>query len=61
VGGDIREGVNVRWPLAHRASGVPRNFFRVGDSTNSVEAGGGENGSGGGTPLFRGSTQFANE
>ena len=33
-------------------SGVPRNFFRGGGSTNSVER---EWGSGGGSPLVRGS------
>jgi hypothetical protein len=38
-----------------------RNFFR-GVSTNSVEdRGQRERGSGGGSPLVRGSTQFANE
>jgi hypothetical protein len=37
-------------------SGVPRNFFRVGGSTNSVEdKGQRERGSGGGSPLVRGS------
>jgi hypothetical protein len=44
-------------------SGVPRNFFRrVGvGSTNSVEDRGLiERGSGGGSPLVRGSAQFAN-
>jgi hypothetical protein len=41
-------------------SGVPRNFFRVeGGSTNSVEdRGQRERGSGGGSPLVRGSAQF---
>jgi hypothetical protein len=48
-------------------SGIPRNFvkgWRVGggDSTNSVEdRGKREWGSGGGSPLVRGSAQFANE
>jgi hypothetical protein len=42
-------------------SGVPRNFFR-GGSTNSVEDRGQRKwGSGGGSPLVRGFTQFANE
>jgi hypothetical protein len=41
-------------------SGVPRNFVRVGVSTNSVEdRGQKERGSGGGSPLVRGSAQFA--
>ena len=39
-----------------RPSGVPRNFVRGGGSTNSVEdRGQRERGSGGGSPLFRGS------
>jgi hypothetical protein len=44
-------------------SGVPRNFFGgLGVSTNSVEDRGQRKwGSGGGSPLVRGSTQFANE
>jgi hypothetical protein len=43
-------------------SGVPRIFFRGVGSTNSVEdRGQSERGSGGGSPLVRGSTQFANE
>jgi hypothetical protein len=43
------------------ASGLPRNFVR-GCPTNSVEyRGQRERGSGGGSPLVRGSTQFANE
>jgi hypothetical protein len=43
-------------------SGVPRNFFFGGVSTNSVEdRGQRERGSGGSSPLVRGSTQFANE
>jgi hypothetical protein len=42
-------------------SGVPRIYFE-GGSTNSVEdRGQREWGSGGGSPLVRGSTQFANE
>jgi hypothetical protein len=42
-------------------SDVTRNFVR-GDSTNSVEdRGQRERGSGGGSPLERGSAQFANE
>jgi hypothetical protein len=42
-------------------SGVPRNFFGVGGSTNSVEDRGQiERGSGGGSPLEKGSAQFAN-
>jgi hypothetical protein len=43
-------------------SGVPRNFVWGGCSTNSVEGKGQrEQGSGGGSPLVRGSAQFANE
>jgi hypothetical protein len=50
-------------------SGVPRTLFRRGvtpgiffGSTNLVEdRGKRERGSGGGSPLVRGSTQFANE
>ena len=39
-----------------QTSGVPRNFFRGGGSTNSVEdRGQRERGSGGGSPLVRGS------
>jgi hypothetical protein len=46
---------------ALESSGVPRNFFRGGGSTNSVEdRGQRERGSGGGSPLVRGSAQFAN-
>jgi hypothetical protein len=56
-----------------KISGVPRNFFEGeggvtpgilfgGCSTNSVEdRGQRERGSGGGSPLVRGSTQFASE
>jgi hypothetical protein len=46
-----------------RVSGVTRNFFGgAGVSTNSVEdRGQREQGSGGGSPLVRGSAQFANE
>jgi hypothetical protein len=46
------------------SSGVPRNIFRWvgGGSTNSVEdRGQRERGSAGGSPLVRGSAQFANE
>jgi hypothetical protein len=43
-------------------SGIPRNFFRGRGSTNSVEERGQrEWGSGGSSPLVRGSAQFANE
>jgi hypothetical protein len=46
-------------------NGVPRNFFGGGAggcSTNSVDDGGQrERGSGGGSPLVRGSGQLANE
>jgi uncharacterized spore protein YtfJ len=42
-------------------SGIPRNFVQ-GGSTNSVEdRGQREQGSGGGSPLVRGSAQFSNE
>jgi hypothetical protein len=46
-----------------QSSGVPRNFVPGGGgSTNSVEdRGQRERGSGGGSPLVRGSTQFTNE
>jgi hypothetical protein len=44
------------------SSGVPRLFLSRGGSTNSVEGKGQrERGSMGGSPLVRGSTQFANE
>jgi hypothetical protein len=47
---------------SHDASGVPRNLVRGGGSPNSVEERGQrERGSGGFSPLVRGSTQFANE
>jgi hypothetical protein len=47
---------------SHDISGVPRNFVLRGVSTNSVEnRGQREQGSGGGSPLVRGSAQFANE
>jgi hypothetical protein len=44
--------------------GIPKNFFKKGGggSTNSVEdKGHEERGSGGGSPLVRSSTEFANE
>jgi len=45
----------MRYPYVFQISGVPRNFVR-GDSTNSVEGRGQrERGSGGGSPLVRGS------
>jgi hypothetical protein len=48
---------------AHAAmSGIPRDFFSGGDSTNSVEDSGQRKcGCGGVSPLVKGSTQFANE
>jgi hypothetical protein len=48
--------------FAHRVvSGVPRIFSGGGGSTNSVEdTGQRERGFGGGSPLVRGSAQFAN-
>jgi hypothetical protein len=50
---------NVAWSVR---SGVASNFFRAGVSANSVEdSGQRERGSRGGSPLVRGSTQFANE
>jgi hypothetical protein len=50
------------WVGCIGGSGVPRNFFGGGSSTNSVEGRGQrEWRSGGGSPLVRGSTQFANE
>jgi hypothetical protein len=44
-------------------SGVPKIFFgeRGGGSTNSEDRGQRKQGSGGGSPLVRGSAQFANE
>jgi hypothetical protein len=49
-------------PETCRGSGVPRNFFGRWGFKNSVEhRGQRERGSGGGSPLVRGSTQFANE
>jgi hypothetical protein len=51
----------LQYPVS---SGVPRNFVRgVGEgSTNSAEERGQrERGSGGGSPLVRGSAQFTNE
>jgi hypothetical protein len=58
--GKIFYGGGNYWDLL--GSGVPRNFFRWGGSTNSVEdRGQTERGSGGGSPLVRGSAQFANE
>jgi hypothetical protein len=54
--GTKRDEVTGEW-----LSGVPRNFFGWG-SINSVEdRGQREWGSVGGSPLVRGSTQFANE
>jgi hypothetical protein len=45
-----------------RTSGVPSNFVRGrGDSTNSVEERAERSGIWGGSPLDRGSAQFANE
>jgi hypothetical protein len=56
--------MTVEYEIIHKhkiiqsISGVPRNFF----STNAVEdRRQSERGSGGGGPLVRGSTQFANE
>jgi hypothetical protein len=47
----IKNNLDTAW-----ASGVPRNFFGGGESTNSVEdRGQREQGSGGGIPLVRGS------
>jgi hypothetical protein len=64
-GFDSRWGIGI-FPLTLRptkmstSSGVPRNFF--GGSTNSVEDRGQiERGSGGGSPLVRGSTRFEND
>jgi hypothetical protein len=57
-----------QWPtftiffIVHATNGVPRNFFSWGGSTNSVEdRRQREWGSGGVSPLVRGSTEFANE
>jgi hypothetical protein len=51
---------------SYKYSGIPKIYIGVGGgggcSTNSVEdRGQREQGSGGGSPLVRGSTQFANE
>jgi hypothetical protein len=50
-------------PFVTVASGVPRNFVRGGGGgSNSVkDRGQRERGSGGGSPLVRGSAHFANE
>jgi hypothetical protein len=42
-------------------SGVPRNFIREGSTISVEDRGLREQGSGGGSPLVSGSTQFANE
>jgi hypothetical protein len=48
--------------LPFYTSGVPRNFFGGGGSTNSVQDKGlRERGSGSGSPLVRGSAQFEYE
>jgi hypothetical protein len=53
--------VQFRADEVQRVSGIPRNFFR-GESATSVEDRGQiERESGGGSPLVKGSTQFANE
>jgi hypothetical protein len=43
------------------ASGIPRDFFEEGFNNSVEDSGQRERGSGGGSPLLRGSTQFANE
>ena len=54
VAGHLAEGMS--WTRGiEGASGVPRNFFRGGGSTNSVDRGQRERGSGGGSPLVKGS------
>jgi hypothetical protein len=58
-GMNIQDGAVI---MSLRTSGVHRNFFRGGGSTNSVEdRGQKEQASGGISPLVRGSTQFANK
>jgi hypothetical protein len=52
----------VAYPGIFSGWGLRQEFFGGGCSTNSVEdSGQRERGSGGGSPLVRGSTQFANE
>jgi hypothetical protein len=52
----------VVYPGFFLREGLRQEFFMGGSSTNSVEdRGQGERGSGGGSPLVMGSTQFANE
>jgi hypothetical protein len=46
--------------LSPPASGVPKIFFRGGGSTNSVDRVQIEQGSGGGSPLVRGSAKCGN-
>jgi hypothetical protein len=60
--GTPRSGFNPAWMqmVVTSSSGVPRNIFRGGGSTNSVDRGQREQGSGGGSPLVGGSAQFAN-
>jgi hypothetical protein len=53
----INQFILTDWPVAY-----PRILFGWGGSTNSVgDRGQRERGSGGGSPLVRGSTQFSNE
>jgi hypothetical protein len=55
LGGGLTQELFREW-------GLTQNFFLGGGLTNSVEDGGQrELESGGGSPLVRGSTQFANE
>jgi hypothetical protein len=57
----LRE-IQIPYKTIASFSGVPRNFFGEGGSTNSFEdRGQKERRSGGGSPLVRGFTQFANE
>jgi hypothetical protein len=53
--------ITILWKVTPYSSGVPRNFVREGGSTNSVEdRGQRERGSGGGSPLLRGSGASCN-
>jgi hypothetical protein len=58
----MEDGNSPHNPTVTGCNGLHRNFVREGCSTNSVEGRGHiGRGSGGGSPLVRGSTQFANE
>jgi hypothetical protein len=48
-------------PSDDEISGVPRNFVRRGSTNSTEDRGLTERGPGGGSPVVRGSTQFAND